>query len=117
PLLNAAPWLERAPRQLCLLHPVEAEVARVLASEVVAAEVPALRPAHELVGLDLALHELVLVLLVVVDLEHPAALDRVVHLANDLGVVPSRSDLEALLRWVVAECRDDLLAGRGEPRL
>ena len=55
-----------------LLHPVEPEVAGVVAAQVVAAQVPALGAADQLVGLDLALDELVLVLLVVVELEDPA---------------------------------------------
>ena len=72
-LLDPVPGLEGLVGHTRLLHPVEAEVAGVVAAEVVAAEVPALGAADQLVGLDLALDELVLVLLVVVELEHAAA--------------------------------------------
>src|SRR5581483_11956150 len=54
PLLHPLAGLERPPGEPRLLHPVEPEVTGVVAAEVVAAEVPALRPAHELVRLDLA---------------------------------------------------------------
>src|SRR6185312_12013535 len=114
PLLDPLSGLEGSPGQLRLLHPIEAEVASVVAAEVVAAEIPALRAAHQLVGLDLALDELVLVLLVVMELQHPAPLDRVVDGADDLGVVPTWGDLEPLLRRIVAERRHDLLARRRE---
>ena len=93
-------------------------MADVLAPAVVGGDVPALRSVGEAVGLDLALGELVLVLLVVVDREHAAALDRLVHLARDVGVVAARGrDLQPLLRGIVAERRDDLLAGADEPAL
>ncbi len=65
--------LELAVGDRRLLHPVEAEVAGAGAAEVLAAEVPALRALDQLVGLDLALDEVVLVLLVVLELEHVVA--------------------------------------------
>ena len=86
-------------------------MAGVIAAQVVAAQVPALRAAHQLVGLDLALDELVLVLLVVVKLEDPALLDRIVNGPNHLGVVAAGRDLEALVRGVVPQRGDDLLPG------
>ena len=55
------------------LDPVEAEVARVVALEVVAEQVPALAPVHQRVRLDRALGELVLVLLVVVERQQARA--------------------------------------------
>ena len=100
-----------------LLHPVEPEVPGVATAEVVATEVPALRAADQLVGLDLALDELVLVLLVVVELEDPASLDRVVDGAHDLGIVPPGGDLEALLGGVMTQRSDDLLARGGQAGL
>ncbi len=51
------------------------------------------------------------------ELQHPAALDRVVDGADHLGVVPSRRDLEALLRGVVTQRGDDLLARRRQAGL
>src|SRR5205814_9461158 len=87
-LLDALARLEAVLGEPRLLHPVETEVAGVLAAQVVAAEIPALGPAQELVGLHLALYELVLVLLVVVELEHLTALDRLVHRAHHVRVVP-----------------------------
>ena len=51
------------------------------------------------------------------ELENPALLDRIVHGANDLGVVAAGGDLEALVRGVVAERGDDLLAGGREAGL
>ena len=79
--------------------------------EVEALDVPALATVLEPVGLDRALRELVLVLLVVLDLEHAAVGDRLVDDARDLGVAAARrGDLEALLGGVVAERGDDLLA-------
>src|SRR5919201_2149425 len=68
PVLGSLARLEGMPRHPRLLHPIEPEVTRVLPAKVIAAEVPTLRAADELVGLDLALCELVLVLLVVVQL-------------------------------------------------
>ena len=110
PVLDPLPRLELAVGDPRLLHPVEAEVTRVGAVEVVAAEIPALGPADQLIGLDLALGELVLVLLVVLELEHAPARDRLVHGSHDGGVVTARRDLEPLLGGVVAERGDDLLA-------
>ena len=89
-------------------------------------------PLDELVRLDLALDELVLVLLVVLELEHPVRLDRLVDGADHRGVVApgaisrpssegswpsaatifSRARLQAGLRQVVAEQVD-----RGDQRL
>ena len=86
-------------------------MARAGAPEVVAAEVPALRALDQLVGLDLALDEVVLVLLVVLELEHVVRLDRLVDGADHRRVVAARGDLEPLLGGVVAERVDDLRAG------
>ena len=80
--------------------------------------VPALLAVGQLVGLDRALGELVLVLLVVLDRQEPPADDRGGHHARDLGVVALRGrDLKALLGRVLAERVDDLLARAGEGAL
>ena len=109
--------LEVLAGRLGLLGPVEAEVADGVALAVAAADVPALRAAGEPVGLDLAGGELVLVLLVVLDPQHRAVGDRVVDGADDLGLVALDRDLQALLGGIVAERRDDLVAGRVEALL
>src|SRR5262249_5654162 len=96
-LLDPLARLEPRPRRPRLPDPVEPEVAGVVAGEVVAAQVPALGSADELVGLDLAFGELVLVLLVVVELEDPPGPDRIVDGRHDLRVVAPGGDLEALL--------------------
>ena len=83
-----------------------------LFGQVVALDVPALAAVLQPVGLDRALGELVLVLLVVLELEHPLGGDRLVDDARDLGVAAAgRGDLQPLLGGVVAERLDDLLAG------
>ncbi len=79
--------------------------------QVVALDVPALFAVLQPVGLDPALGELVLVLLVVAELEHPALGDRLVDEAGDLGVAAAgRGDLQPLLGGVVAERLDDFPA-------
>ena len=112
PLLDAVAGLERRVGYARLLHAVETEMARVVAAEVVAAEVPALGAVDELVGLHLPLDELVLVLLVVVELEDAPLLDRLVDRTDHLRVVAAGRYLKALLRRVVAERLDDLLPRR-----
>ena len=92
-------------------------MARVVAPEVVAAEVPALRAVDELVGLDAALVEGVLVLLVVVELEDAVEVDRLVDGPDHVRVVAAGRDLEPLLGGVVAERLDDLPARGGEAGL
>ena len=83
-----------------------------LFGQVVALDVPALFAVLQPVGLDRALGELVLVLLVVLEVEHAAAGDRLVDDPGDLGVAAAgRGDLQPLLGGVVAERFDDLLAG------
>ena len=80
--------------------------------QVVALDVPALFAVLQPVGLDRALGELVLVLLVVLEVEHAAAGDRLVDDLGDFGVAAARGgDLEPLLGGVVAERLDDLRAG------
>ena len=87
-------------------------MADALFGQVVALDVPALAAVLEPVGLDRALGELVLVLLVVLELEHAAAGDRLVDDAGDLGVAAAAGgDLQPLLGGVVAERLDDLRAG------
>ena len=79
--------------------------------------VPALLAVGQLVGLDRALGELVLVLLVVLDRSRPPVGDRARHHARDLGVVALRGrDLEALGGRVLAERVHDLLVARGGQR-
>ena len=108
-LLDLGAGLEAAAGDLGLLDPVELEVAHCLAAKVIALDVPALAPVLEPVRLDLALGELVLVLLVVVDLEHLALGDRLVDRRAHLGVAAAAGgDLQAFLRGVVAERLDDL---------
>src|SRR4051812_5452599 len=92
-------------------HAVEAEVAQRVALRVERGDVPALAPVDELVGLDAALGELVLVGLVVVELDQAAAGDGLRDDRGDLGVVRAGGgDLQPGLRRVLAERGDDLLA-------
>jgi hypothetical protein len=116
-LVDAFARLELLLGHVRFLHAVEAEVTRVGGAEVIAAEVPALRPVHELVRLDAALDELVLVLLVVMKFENPIQVDGLVDGPDDVRVVAARRNLQALLGWVVTERLDDLPAGGGKAGL
>src|SRR6185503_13835813 len=96
----------------------EPEVARVALGWVVAEHVPALSPVDQRVRLDRALGELVLVLLVVLDRQQARVDDRAVDRARHLLVVTDRrSDLEAVMRWVLTQRADDLVARRCEAPL
>ena len=111
-LLDLGARLEAVRREGRLLDPVELEVADPVFGQVVALDVPALFAVLQPVGLDRALGELVLVLLVVLEVEHAAAGDRLVDDLGDFGVAAARrGDLEPLLGGVVAEGFDDLGAG------
>src|SRR3954470_21145384 len=84
-LLDLGPRLEAPIGEVRLLDPVELEVPDAVLVEVIALDVPALTTVLQPIGLDRALRELVLVLLVVLELEHPRRGDRLVddpcHLA------------------------------------
>ena len=93
-------------------------MADALFGQVVALDVPALFAVLEPVGLDRALRELVLVLLVVLEVEHAAAGDRLVDHPRDLGVAAAGAgDLETLLGGIVAERLDDFLPRGLQPAL
>ena len=81
-------------------------------------DVPALAAVRQRVGLDAALHDLVLVLLVVLELDDPPLDDRGRDDARDRRVVAAGvRDLQALFHRVLAERGDDLLARGGQRAL
>src|SRR5829696_9035786 len=111
-LLDLRPRLEALRGEGRLLDPVELEVADAVFGQVVTLDVPALFAVLQPVGLDRAFGELVLVLLVVLEVEHPAAGDRFIDDLGDFGIAAARGgDLQPLLGGIVAEGLDDLGAG------
>src|SRR5205085_8177243 len=93
----------------CRLDPVEAEVPDVVSRGVEAGHVPALAPVDEGVRFHGPGRELVLVLLVVLEREHPAPGDGPGDDGGDLRVVAAGArDLEPLFGGVLAERGDDL---------
>src|ERR1039458_9217259 len=113
--IDLRPWLEALLGHVHTLDPVQTEVTHRVALGIKRRDVPALAPVRQRVGLDPALDDLVLVLLVVLELDNPPLHDRGRDHPRDPRIVaPGVGYLQALLHRILAERRDDLLARGSE---
>ena len=93
-------------------------MAHTVALGVKRGHVPALATVGQRIWLDRSQRQLILVLLVVLELDHPAFDDRVGHQARHVGVIAAGArHLQPLLHRVLAKRRHDLLPRRGQRSL